>query len=122
MNKQTAGKYIPDMTVKLKYHKDYPGNYQDRMLDVISIAETYGWDSFEHQVNIGMVSFKKDIKAFSCRINVYLTTMSVTTYIDHPKKGKGQLYRKDVGRKLLFKIFKNPRQHTGKGYYKKKKS
>lgn len=37
--------------------------------------------------------------------------------LDHPQKGKSQLFRKCL--KDPKSLFDNPRQHTGKGYYKK---
>lgn len=42
---------------------------------------------------------------------------AVQTALDHPKMGKTQLNRKGINFQLLGKIFANPRQHTGKGYY-----
>lgn len=86
------------------------------------IAKKFDWKLVDWQENIYMVSYKKLVGESSiARVNIYLTTMTVGTSLEHPKKGKTQLFRK-VGfdRKLLEKIFKNPRQHTGKGYYKKK--
>lgn len=53
------------------------------------------------------------------QINVWWTTMTVGTCIDHPTKGKTQLFRKGVDFALLDKLLENPRQHTGKGYYEK---
>lgn len=53
-------------------------------------------------------------------IDIFLKSSIVATILEHPKHGKTILYRKDVTLKQLAKIFKNPRQHTGKGYYKAK--
>jgi len=61
-----------------------------------------------------MLSFKKGV----VRINVFYSTMTVATCIPHPTKGKTQLFRKNVSMTELDNIFKEPRVHTGKGYYK----
>jgi hypothetical protein len=84
-----------------------------------SIAISNGWKVIDHQQNIGMISFHKVFNGDYARINIYYTKMTVATCINHPKKGKTQLFRKNVNLKLLDKIFKNPRQHTGMGYYTK---
>lgn len=80
------------------------------------IAQETGWLIHDWQPNIQMISFIKD----DCRINVYTSTMTVTTQLLHPKKGKTQLHRKGVNYQVLKEIFTNPRVHTNKGYYKKK--
>lgn len=46
---------------------------------------------------------------------------TVATALNHPKKGKAQLFRKGITIRELGKIFEDPRTHTGKGYYDKKK-
>lgn len=107
------------MEIRCKIRIGYPDKIQDRIVFIDKIANKQGWLFVEYQDNIGMMYFHKNIDGFDCRINVYITNMSVTTYINHPKKGKGQLYRKNVSVKELQGIFKNPRIHTNKGYYKK---
>ena len=80
------------------------------------MANEHGWGFHDHQANIGLISFVKIIAGDPARINIYMTKMTVATCISHPKKGKTQLFRKNVSEKLLAKIFKNPRIHTHKGY------
>ncbi len=77
------------------------------------MAIQYDWTFLCHQGNINMLSFTKG----SARMNIYYTKMTVATCINHPKKGKTQLFRKKISFKELRKLFKNPRQHTRKGYY-----
>jgi len=48
---------------------------------------------------------------------VYYTTGTVGTCIEHPEMGKTQLFRRDVDYVMLGDIFRNPRVHTGKGYF-----
>lgn len=81
-----------------------------------SLAKKHGWGFHDYQETIGMISFVKVIDGDPARINIYLTKMTVATCINHPKKGKTQLFRKHVDEKLLGKIFSNPRVHTHKGY------
>ncbi len=92
---------------------NFPNPYLDRVKKIQAIAKKYGWREIDHQVNTYMLSFGN----VNDRINVYYSKMTVGTCLDHPKKGKTQLYRKKVGQLLLEKIFKNPRVHTSKGYY-----
>lgn len=83
--------------------------------EITDIAKRYEWQLLEYQPNIEMASFVKG----DARINIYTSKMTVATCINHPKKGKTQLFRKRVGPKLLEKIFANPRIHTARGYYTK---
>lgn len=99
---------IKKARTKQEIHERY-----DRVGD---IAYHAGYTLHEYQENIYMVIYRKQ----KIKINIYLTTMTVTTYLNHPKRGKGQLYRKHVDFELLRSIFDNPRKHTGKGYYTKK--
>ena len=89
-------------------------------IEVMAIAEGYGWSFASIDKITGMISFIKLYNGTKARINVYRTTMTVTTQLAHPKAGKNQLHRRNVSRELLAKIFKNPRIHTKKGYRRKK--
>lgn len=54
------------------------------------------------------------------RINVYYTTGTVGTCLNHPKQGRTQLFRRNVKTlEELRAIFQNPRIHTGKGYQRR---
>ena len=87
------------------------------MIDKIrSIAKKYNYVEVDHQENIFMLSFRLN----GVRINVYYSRMTIATCIDHPKKGKTQMFRKGVwDLKLLDKLFQYPRLHTGIGYRNK---
>jgi len=54
------------------------------------------------------------------KVEIWPSTGTVATMIDHPKKGRTKLYRKGLSQKQIVKIFQDPRLHTGKGYYTKK--
>lgn len=56
------------------------------------------------------------------RINIYYTTRTVGTCLDHPKKGKTQLFRTAVSDELLLELMYNPRAHTGVGYQRAPKA
>jgi hypothetical protein len=63
-----------------------------------------------------VVSFVRD----GTRINVYYTTATVGTCLDHPTQGKTQLFRRGVTLEGLEQIFLNPRVHTGRGYKRRR--
>ena len=50
------------------------------------------------------------------RINVYYSTGTVGTCLDHPRQGKTQLFRRNVDLAMLREIFRDPRVHTVMGY------
>ena len=83
------------------------------------LAEKHRWQLIDHQENIKMLSFYKLLGGSPARLNVYYSKMTVGTVINHPIKGKTQLFRKHVTMVELEKIFIHPRLHTQKGYYKK---
>lgn len=88
--------------------------------EVDKIAEKHGWVLVKHQPEIYMVSYKKAYNGGTARINVYMTKGTVATSLEHPTKGKTQLFRKGLFLWALEEIFRNPRKHTGVGYYTKK--
>lgn len=81
--------------------------------DLYSVANAKGWIKVECK-QPAMASYKKH----DTRINFYLSTGTVGSSLDHPKKGKTQLFRRKVTEYSA--LFDNPRLHTGKGYYTKK--
>lgn len=83
---------------------------------VCAIAVANGYEVKDWQPNNGALIFTNG----AVQITVWLTKMTVGTCISHPKKGPTQMFRKKVSFELLETLFKNPRQHTGKGYYTKK--
>merc|ERR1719410_676398 len=72
---------------------------------VDNVADKNGWSAVSSK-NSKMISYTKN----NDRINVYHTTGTVTTSIDHPTKGKTQLHRRKVSNNQLNEIFNNP-QH-----------
>lgn len=85
---------------------------------------------FGYEVSAGsnewLVLLRKDTDQGRVQIAVYLTKKTeytglytVSTALNHPKKGKTQLHRKHINFKDVLKIIENPRTHTGVGYYEK---
>jgi hypothetical protein len=64
-----------------------------------------------------VISFRTKENA---RINVYYTTRTVATALDHPYQGKTQLFRRNCSAAELREIMKDPRIHTEKGYQQKR--
>lgn len=95
-------------------------NLSKKISKIEQMAKQEGWSLQQWKEDIGMLSFvKPDGKGSRVRINVYVTKMTVGTCLNHPVKGKTQMFRKNVDDKLLQSIFKNPRLHTDKGYMRK---
>jgi hypothetical protein len=80
--------------------------------EIIKLAKQHNWEIIADQPDNVMVSFFKN----GARINVWYTKMTVATVVNHPLKGRNQLYRKHVSNKLMEQIFINPRVHTPLGY------
>ena len=83
---------------------------------VQQLATKYEYVMIDHIKSQRMVSFYGFMNV-CCRINVFLSTGTVATCLDHPVKGKTQLFRRKVTMKQMEMIFQKPRVHTGKGYY-----
>lgn len=86
--------------------------------NIIAVAVKFGWKQIAHQTDISMISFQRD----DSRINIYYSRpwrMTVATTITHPTWGRQQLFRKNIKMPELEKILRYPRNHTGKGYYRK---
>ena len=106
----------PHLFVTKPYVAREPSSYQGRVKEIRAVAKDNGFVEIDLQENNKMISFKKG----DVRINVYYSTMTVGTCLTHPKQGKTQLFRKDVGIAMLDKLFRNPRTHTGIGYRERK--
>jgi hypothetical protein len=75
------------------------------------IGETRGWTRLKN-TQPAMASYKKA----GTRLNFYLSTGTVGSYLDHPTQGRTQLFRK-ITMAQASKLFDNPRVHTGEGYH-----
>lgn len=108
---KTKTLFISETTLK-EMREDF---YFNTVEIVQQLASLYEWEQIDIQENICMISFKKN----DVRFNFYYSKYTVGTAMNHPVKGKTQLFRKNVTFDILVQLFKNPRKHTGKGYYTK---
>lgn len=78
------------------------------------MADTRGYDKIEGvPTQPPMASYRRG----DVRLNFWLSTGTVGSYLDHPRQGKTQLFRRKISMSEVSDIFNNPRQHTGKGYH-----
>ena len=100
--------------------------------DVIGDPKGSGWSpefvrgAAAACLGVEEVSFNPTSRAISfrtsqgVRINVYYTTRTIGTAMDHPVQGKTQLFRRNCSDAELVTIMNNPRVHTDKGYQQKR--
>eukprot|EP01068_Selenidium_serpulae_P004468 Selendium_serpulae@DN3585_c0_g1_i3.p2 len=53
------------------------------------------------------------------RLNFWLTSGTVGSYLEHPRQGHTQLFRRNTTLLGAEAVFRNPRTHTGEGYHTK---
>ena len=85
-----------------------------------ALAESAGLIEVALNEESKVISFRNEDETY--RINVYYTTRTVGTCVDHPSQGKTQLFRRNVSYEELTNLFNNPRIHTGRGYYKRSRA
>ena len=85
---------------------------------IVELSQKYGW-TFVMEEYPYMIRLTKKFKYSLVKMNIYWNgsgiIKNVCTHMKHPKKGKGQLYRKTNLNELEV-YFNNPRHHTKKGY------
>lgn len=72
------------------------------------IAGVCGWQEVQFNHDSRVIGFVRGVE----RVNVYYTTGTVGTCIDHPRRGQTQLFRRNQSMHDLAQIFNNPRVHT----------
>ena len=82
--------------------------------DLIYSGMQNGWTQIG-KIENGMLSFRQGDTGY--RLNFWLTSGTVGSYLDHPKQGKTQLFRRKVTFGGALELFQNPRKHTGTGYH-----
>jgi len=80
------------------------------------MAQQYGYREVQDNPVSRVLGFERHGQGTTVRVNVYYTTGTVSTSLDHPSKGRTQLFRRGVTIDLLGAIFANPRIHTSLGY------
>ena len=79
-------------------------------------AETRGWEKISTEKSTApMVSYRRD----GARLNFWLSTGTVGSYLEHPRQGKTQLFRRKTSMNAANALFDNPRVHTGSGYHRR---
>jgi len=85
---------------------------------IVELSQKHGW-KFVMKEYPYMVRLTKKFNYSLVKMNIYWNASGVVknvcTHMSHPKKGKGQVYRK-VRLSELGLYFKNPRHHSNKGY------
>lgn len=84
---------------------------------IVLLGEAYGWRLKARDKAPMTLEFEKpdrDLKPM--KMMVFYSTGKVATTVNHPKQGRNQLYRHNVGWGLLARLFKKPRLHTRNGY------
>jgi hypothetical protein len=93
-----------DKTVKMAYRDPY----------ISALAGSKGWTEVPMKTD-----YVQRFERGGATVDVWPTTGTVGTYVDHPSQGKTQLYRRDMG-DSLGAVFDNPRVHTGRGYHSRR--
>jgi len=97
-----------------------------KAIHATKLATAKEWKIIDVQPNIKMIRYMRTQDGDVQKVNIYyggkgnkLSQYTVATIINHPTRGKTQLFRKGVDLKQLERILDNPRIHTDKGYYNK---
>jgi hypothetical protein len=80
-----------------------------------SMAEARAWEKLDCTSSEGtpMVSYRKD----NVRLEVWLSTGTIGSYLEHPNQGKTQLFLRNIMQiGEATEIFDNPHVHSNKGY------
>ena len=92
--------------------------FSEETVRQLAVSEGFKEAYFNERSKV--ISFTKPGEKIHCvKINVYYTTGTVGTCVDHPVQGRTQLFRRNVDLEQLRMIFRNPHVHTGKGYHRR---
>lgn len=88
--------------------------------EIARVGAKHGWIVEQEQRNIGLLILVRGDE----QMNVYYTRMTVGTVVSHPKKGRTQMFRRNVSPSQLEMLMQKPRAHSSKtgltGYRKKR--
>lgn len=100
--------------------------------EIISLAQSMGYTERRDMISATLFFVESNPEAGvpACLINIYYTTRSIMTHLNHPGRnassgdGTNELWRSNAYDNLeeLKEFFVNPRLHTGKGYRNAKKA
>jgi hypothetical protein len=108
----------PQERVTQRYNGLRP-NYQGKRISIADYPDptNYGW-KFTGSVSSSHVEFfeKKMNDGSLVKLDFYYTTGTIKTVLDHPSRGKNQLFRAQVPPGVYKAVLENPRVHTDQGY------
>lgn len=82
--------------------------------EVIEQAVRQGWKNTRYDRAQGQLVFlERWLQDDKYELHVWCTTGTIGSYLDHPRQGPTQLYRRNVSWSELRQIMNNPRVHTG---------
>ncbi|KAG8462501.1 hypothetical protein KFE25_010326 [Diacronema lutheri] len=88
--------------------------------DVAELAGQYGWEETAFDRSQGSLMFlERHVGGKRFMLHVWCSSGTVGSYLDHPRQGKTQLYRRNVDMDGLAEICRNPRVHTDGGYQRR---
>ena len=89
--------------------------------EVRKLAARYGWSEVQYSAESRVIAFTRMSETNGrMRVNVYYTTGTVGTSLNHPIDGPGQMFRRCTSLRDLEQIFSNPRVHTERGYKRRR--
>jgi len=102
--------------VALPHNNDPAPSTSHAVLDeaeLDALARFHGYELLDTSSSTApMASYRRG----AVRLNFWCTTGTVGSYLEHPRQGKTQLFRRNVDLQEARQIFENPRMHTGRGY------
>ena len=88
--------------------------------EVIAQAKSQQWDNFRFDRADGQKLFlARYVQGQRFEMHVWCTSGTVATFLEHPRQGKNQLFRRNLDWSGLRKVLNNPRAHTGEGYHER---
>lgn len=94
--------------------------------EIIELAKSLGYEERREETSATLffkeISPKHDMPP--CLLNIYYTTRSIMSFMNHPTAGTNELWRSNAYKDIdeLKTYFENPRKHSGKGYRNKNKA
>ncbi len=105
--------YCPSI---LSYSFVIPNSSASNIERIRQIATAASWQEVGLNEVSKVISFINNDE--TVKINIYYTTMTVSTCMDHPSMGKTQLFRRNISFEELKIILDDPRWHSNRGYYR----
>ena len=94
---------------------------KDRYEYCLKLAKKHGWFKIRYHADCYLLSFSRYARHTGyTRLDIALSTMTVTTSLTHPRKGKTQYNRRRISGAELDMIFFDPRVHGLDAYRERK--